>query len=70
MVSSNFFRFMATLPRTGNVEDKAAAAVIAKALGTYPVKQSTAYAGDVTVGYFVKFWFKAFVFTPAQVHTH
>jgi hypothetical protein len=32
-----------------NAEDKAAAAVIAKALGTYPVKQSTAYAGDVTV---------------------
>lgn len=32
-----------------NSEDKAAAAVIAKALGTYPVKQSTAYAGDVTV---------------------
>ena len=29
--------------------DKAAAAVIAKALGTYPVKQSTAYAGAVTV---------------------
>ncbi len=29
--------------------DKAAAAVIAKALGTYPVKQSTAYAGAVTI---------------------
>ncbi len=27
MVGSNFFRFMATLPRTGNVEDKAAAAL-------------------------------------------
>ena len=32
-----------------NVDDKAAAAVIAKTLGGYPVKQSTAYAGDVTV---------------------
>jgi hypothetical protein len=32
-----------------NADDKAAAAVIAKTLGTYPVKQSTAYAGDVTV---------------------
>jgi hypothetical protein len=29
--------------------DKAAAAVIAKTLGTYPVKQSTAYAGAVTI---------------------
>jgi hypothetical protein len=32
-----------------NAADKAAAAVIAKALGSYPVKQSTAYAGDVTI---------------------
>ena len=32
-----------------NVDDKAAAAVIAKTLGGYPVKQSTAYAGAVTV---------------------
>jgi hypothetical protein len=32
-----------------NVGDKAAAAAIAKTLGTYPVKQSTAYAGDVTI---------------------
>lgn len=32
-----------------NMDDKAAAAVIAKSLGAYPVKQSTAYAGDVTV---------------------
>jgi hypothetical protein len=32
-----------------NADDKAAAAVIAKTLGTYPVKQSTAYAGDVTI---------------------
>jgi hypothetical protein len=32
-----------------NSDDKAAAAVIAKTLGAYPVKQSTAYAGDVTV---------------------
>jgi hypothetical protein len=32
-----------------NVGDKAAAAVIAKALGAYPVEQSTAYAGAVTV---------------------
>lgn len=32
-----------------NSDDKAAAADIAKALGSYPVKQSTAYAGDVTV---------------------
>ena len=31
------------------VGDKAAAAVIAKALGAYPVEQSTAYAGAVTV---------------------
>jgi hypothetical protein len=29
--------------------DKAAASVIAKALGAYPVKQSSAYAGAVTV---------------------
>lgn len=32
-----------------NAADKAGATVIAKALGTYPVKQSTAYAGDVTI---------------------
>ncbi len=32
-----------------NADDKAAAAVIAKSLGAYPVKQSTAYAGDVTI---------------------
>jgi hypothetical protein len=32
-----------------NSDDKAAAAVIAKTLGAYPVKQSTAYAGDVTI---------------------
>ncbi len=32
-----------------NTGDKAAAAVIAKALGAYPVEQSTAYAGAVTV---------------------
>lgn len=29
--------------------DKAAAAVIAKSLGSFPVKQSTAYAGAVTI---------------------
>lgn len=32
-----------------NSDDKAAAALIAKSLGAYPVKQSTAYAGDVTI---------------------
>jgi hypothetical protein len=32
-----------------DVDDKAAAAVIAKTLGAYPIKQSTAYAGDVTI---------------------
>jgi hypothetical protein len=32
-----------------DVADKAAAGVIAKALGAYPVKQSTAYAGAITV---------------------
>ena len=32
-----------------NAGDKAAAAIVAEALGAYPVKQSTAYAGDVTI---------------------
>lgn len=39
----------ATIVYYFDVNDKAAAAVIAKALGAFPVEQSTAYAGAVTV---------------------